>query len=141
MRHGKWIKTALALAASGLTLQFGTACDEKVPVKAEAPPPVARPAAAQDAGGARLIEITVTQDGYEPDQIQVKRGEPLLMRITRKTDDTCATEILIEGTEVNVPLPLNQPVEVNWTPTRAGALKFGCAMDKMISGILVVGEP
>jgi len=37
-----------------------------------------------------------------------------------------------------VPLPLNKAVEVAWTPTKAGKVKFGCAMDMMVSGVLLV---
>lgn len=34
--------------------------------------------------------------------------------------------------------PLNQAVEVARMPTNAGAVKFGCAMETMIGGVLLV---
>lgn len=67
--------------------------------------------------------------------LTLKRGQPV---VTRVVDSTCATEILIERTDLNVALPLLKPVEVRFTPSKTGALKFGCAMDKMIGGILLV---
>ena len=84
------------------------------------------------------IALAVTDEGFVPANVKVKAGEPVTLVITRKTDETCATEILIEGTDIKQPLPLNQPVEVAWTPTKPGKVKFGCAMDMMIGGLLLV---
>jgi plastocyanin domain-containing protein len=84
------------------------------------------------------IAMEVTGEGFVPSNVKVKANEPVTLVITRKTDETCATELLIEGTDINTRLPLNQPVEIAWTPTKAGAVKFGCAMDKMIGGVLLV---
>lgn len=125
------MRTLLFVAA----LSF-VAC-KKEEVRADAPPKpvvVEKPAVAEG----RVITMEVTPDGFVPDNVKVKANEPVTLRITRKTDETCATEILIEGTDINVPLPLFKTVSVNWTPTRAGAVKYGCAMDKMISGVLLV---
>lgn len=102
-----------------------------VPVKpaADAPKPAA---------GARVVPLEVTTDGFVPANVSLKAHEPVTLRVTRKTDETCATEILIDGTDINVKLPLNTPVDVAYTPTKAGAVKFGCAMDKMVGGVLLV---
>lgn len=155
MKLAKLAKTLLALTAASLTLQFGVGCAEKKPHTAAPPTPeaAAAPRAAApatdsavtstfvktaDGQDARLIEMTVTDRGYEPGRITVTQGQPLLFRITRKTDNTCATEILIQDSDVNVKLPLNQTVDVPYTPSKTGEIKFGCAMDKMISGVLIV---
>ncbi|MGV3619948.1 MAG: cupredoxin domain-containing protein [Archangium sp.] len=86
----------------------------------------------------RVINMEVTADGFVPDNVKLKANEPVTLSITRKTDETCATEILIDGTDINVPLPLFKTVTVAWTPPKAGSVKFGCAMDKMIGGVLLV---
>lgn len=122
-----------------LALLSLTAC-KKEEVRGEAPtkqPIVEKPAPAEPTTG-RVITMAVTDDGFVPGDVKVKLNEPVTLQITRKTDETCATEILIEGTDINVPLPLFKTVSVNWTPTRAGSVKFGCAMDKMIGGVLLV---
>ncbi len=127
------MRTLLFVAA----LSF-VAC-KKEEVRADVPP--SSPAVAVEKSATaegRVITMEVTPDGFVPDNVKVKANEPVTLRITRKTDETCATEILIEGTDINVPLPLFKTVSVNWTPTRAGAVKYGCAMDKMISGVLLV---
>ena len=84
------------------------------------------------------IAMDVTADGFVPSNVTLKAGQPVIFVITRKTDETCATDLLIEGTDIRTPLPLNKPVEVAWTPTKTGKVKFGCAMDMMVSGVLLV---
>lgn len=89
-------------------------------------------------GTVRVIDLAVTEDGYVPNLLAVKQGEPVRLVVTRKTDDTCATDLLIDGTDIKVKLPLNKPVTVNWTPAKSGKVKYGCAMNMMVSGLLLV---
>jgi len=100
--------------------------------------PEAAPKAVKNAAGERVVELKVTENGFEPTPVTVKKGEPLVLKVTRTTDKTCATEILISDTEINVPLPLNQPVEVRYTPNKSGQIRYGCAMGMMVAGVLVV---
>ncbi len=84
--------------------------------------------------------MQVTDEGFVPSRIPAKVGEPLTLVITRKTERTCATEILFAGQEGKTDLPLNQTVAVTYTPKAAGEIKFGCAMGMMIGGTLAVSE-
>lgn len=120
-----------------------TACkkDEAKPAVVAPPPPVAAPvveAPKPVATGTRSIEMKVTEDGFQPGNVTLKKGEPVKFIVTRVTDATCATELLIADTDIKAELPLNKPVEIAWTPTKAGQVKFGCAMDMMVSGMLLV---
>jgi len=84
------------------------------------------------------VEVTVTDKGFEPDEIKVKKGESLKLVITRKTDSTCAKQITIADAGVfKKPLPLNQAVEVTVTPKQNGEIRYACGMD-MVSGVLLV---
>lgn len=94
-----------------------------------------QPAAAAKAG--QPIAIAVTSEGFVPDQIKVKKGEKVTLVVTRKTDRTCATEIVIKDQGINQPLPLDKPVTVSFTPVKSGQLRYACGMD-MISGVIVV---
>jgi len=93
--------------------------------------------AAEPAKGGQTVQMTVTDDGYVPARIEARKGVPLTLVITRKTDRTCATELVVKEYGINQPLPLGKPVTVTFTPTRSGQVKYACAMD-MISGTLVV---
>lgn len=87
---------------------------------------------------ANKVEMVVTDSGFAPQNITVRKGEPVTLIITRKTNSTCATEIVIDEYAVNTKLPLNQPVTVTFTPTKSGQLKYGCAMNKMIGGVIKI---
>jgi plastocyanin domain-containing protein len=83
------------------------------------------------------IAMSVTSEGFVPAEITVKAGESVRLVVTRKTERTCATDIVIKDFGINKPLPLNQPVEVDFTPTQPGRVRYACAMD-MIAGVLIV---
>ena len=82
-------------------------------------------------------EIAVTSDGFVPATIKVKRGQPVKLVVTRKTQKTCATEIVIKDYGINQPLPLDKPVTIELTPKKSGQIRYACGMD-MISGVLQV---
>ena len=89
------------------------------------------------AASALRIEITVSERGFTPDRISVKKGEPLQLVVTRTTDETCAKKIVVPDANLKAALPLNQPVTLNLTPTKSGEMKYACGMD-MVSGVLIV---
>jgi len=86
---------------------------------------------------ARVVNVEVTTKGFVPARIPVKAGQPLKLVVTRKTDSTCAKDIVIKDFNISKPLPLNRPVEVTFTPTKSGQIRYACAMD-MIAGVLIV---
>jgi plastocyanin domain-containing protein len=85
----------------------------------------------------QVVTMEVTSEGFVPAQVQVKANQPTKLVVTRKTDRTCAKEIVIKDFGINKPLPLNQPVEVTFTPTKAGKFRYACGMD-MITGVIIV---
>lgn len=99
----------------------------------------AAPVLAKESAAATVhrVAITVTDKGFQPERIVVKKGDPLELVVTRKTDDTCAKKIMIPDLKVKVALPLNEAVTLRLTPTKAGELKYVCGMD-MVTGMLVV---
>jgi plastocyanin domain-containing protein len=74
------------------------------------------------------VKLTVTKNGFEPPTVQARAGTPLTLVVTRTTDQTCATELVLPEEGLNVPLPLNQPVTITFTPRKAGKLRYSCAM-------------
>jgi len=84
------------------------------------------------------ISISVTEKGFEPSRISLKKGVPVKLMVTRTTEATCATELLIEGTDINTALPMNKPTAIDFTPSKSGEIKYGCAMGMMVSGVLMV---
>ncbi|WP_242345592.1 cupredoxin domain-containing protein [Anaeromyxobacter terrae] len=83
------------------------------------------------------VKITVTKRGYEPWKVQAKKDVPLTLVVTRTTDETCATELVLPEYGINQKLPLNEPVTITFTPKRTGELKYACAMN-MFQGVIEV---
>lgn len=132
----KLIKPLLALLATGAVLAAQAGCSKEPKSVPAATPAAAETRKASD--GSRVITLSVTEKGYEPTPITLKKDEPVKLVVTRTTEQTCATEILMKDYGINTPLPLNTPVEIAFTPNKSGTLTYGCAMGQMISGTFMV---
>ena len=86
----------------------------------------------------REIELRVTENGFEPARVSLVRDEPVTLVVTRKTERTCARTLVLDEYDIRQPLPLEKAVRITVTPRVSGPLRYGCAMGKMISGILAV---
>jgi plastocyanin domain-containing protein len=83
------------------------------------------------------VAITVTEEGFVPAVVEVPAGRPVTLVVTRKTERTCATELVMKSMAIDRKLPLNEAVEITFTPEQPGTLDYACAMD-MIKGQVVV---
>jgi plastocyanin domain-containing protein len=55
----------------------------------------------------------------------------------RTTDETCGTDVVFPSLNITRPLPLNEPVVIEFTPAETGEIAFACGMN-MLSGTVVV---
>ena len=79
------------------------------------------------------VRITVGKNGYEPWRVEARAGVPLTLVVTRTTDQTCATELVLPESGIDRKLPLGEPVTITFTPARTGTLRYACAM-RMFQG-------
>lgn len=84
------------------------------------------------------IDLSVTEKGFEPKTIDVKPGSDVILNITRKTDTTCAKQIQVPSKKVKMDLPLNRSVRVALGKLEKGEIRFGCGMNMMEGGQIVV---
>jgi len=80
--------------------------------------------------------IEVTAKGFEPSSLRLKTGVPAKVTFVRKSEGTCAEDVVIKDYNIERELPLNKPVTVEFTP-RKGEFTFGCGMN-MVKGKLIV---
>lgn len=85
----------------------------------------------------QVVELSVTENGFEPSTVDVKPGTPVVLKVTRKTDSTCATQIKIDSKKITKELPLNKTVSIDVGKLEKGEIRFGCGMD-MITGKIFV---
>jgi plastocyanin domain-containing protein len=82
----------------------------------------------------QVVVLTVTDHGFEPKTVNVRPGVPTVLKITRTSEMTCATEIVIPTMKIKQDLPLNKTVEVSIGKLKKGEIRFGCGMNMMESG-------
>ncbi len=141
---GKFAKILLALTvAAAVVLGLGGCKKEETAPQAAQPQTQVTAQAQEDDGaaeakraedGSQLVVIRVTEEGYVPSPVTLKKGEPVTLEVTRTTERTCATEFILDEHDINEKLPVGETVTIRFTPNDAGELRYGCHMDKMISG-------
>ena len=85
----------------------------------------------------QVVEISVTEKGFEPPNLKVLSGVDTILKVTRKTDNTCATKILIPSKKIKTALPLNKSVDIAIGKLEKGKIKFSCGMN-MMGGVIEV---
>jgi plastocyanin domain-containing protein len=93
-----------------------------------------RASAAPDVQTAKVI---VSEKGFEPASVSLKAGLPARLTFVRTTENTCGTEVVFPSLNIKHALPLNQPVDIEFTPAIAGEIAFACGMN-MLRGTVVV---
>ncbi|WP_224243067.1 cupredoxin domain-containing protein [Hyalangium gracile] len=100
----------------------------------------AAPGAKTEAKGsaAQVQEVTIrVEGGYNPGQVQVKKGVPVRLRFQRKDNAGCSEELVIPDFGVKKTLPALSETVVEFTPDKTGTFPFTCGMG-MLKGQLVV---
>src|SRR2546427_11346979 len=83
------------------------------------------------------VTVALTEKGYEPTSLKLRRGVPAQVIFIRRVSATCGTQIVIADYDIKRALPLNEPVLVEFTPKKAGTFSFTCGMG-MLRGSLIV---
>ncbi len=97
------------------------------------------PGSRASASGAAVqtARIIVGEQGYEPSRVTLRAGVPTRLTLVRTTDKTCGTAVVFPSLNLRRELPLNQPVEIEFTPSKTGSIEFVCGMN-MLRGTVVV---
>jgi RND family efflux transporter MFP subunit len=98
---------------------------------------VPRPGSTRQPSEVQSVRVTVSEKGFDPPRVSVRAGAPARVTFVRTDDKTCATEIAVPSLGITSELPLNQPVDVEFTPQRTGEIEFVCGMN-MLRGTIVV---
>jgi RND family efflux transporter MFP subunit len=85
----------------------------------------------------QTARVTVSDKGFEPNRVMLRAGVPARITFVRTVEATCATEIMLPALNIKRPLPLNQAVDVEFTPAKTGDIEFACGMS-MLKGTIVI---
>ena len=90
-----------------------------------------RPAASHE----QAFQVTVTAGDFQPAELTMKAGVPAKITFRRTVESSCGTEVVFPTLKIRRALPLNEPVDVRFTPA-SGEIAFTCGMD-MLRGTVV----
>ena len=76
------------------------------------------------AGAVRVVDVAVTAAGFDPARVEVPAGTHVKLKVTRRVEATCGTDLVVAGKTVTERLPLNQAVEVDLGIVRRGEVAF-----------------
>ena len=92
--------------------------------------------APQKAPETQTAKVTISVQGFQPSNLNLKADVPAQITFLRTTNDTCATSVVILDYKIQKDLPLNKPVVIELTPKK-GTFCFACGMN-MYQGKVVV---
>lgn len=82
-------------------------------------------------------EILITSNGYSPNYIRVKKGEPVNLKLINKDAYSCAAAFRIPSLGLGKNVRPNQPELITFTPEKSGKIPFSCSMG-MYRGVIEV---
>lgn len=92
---------------------------------------------ASDKSPEQVVKVQVTEAGFGPPQIKVKSGSHVILKVTRTTEQTCATEIQIKEKKIKQKLDVKGKEEsIDLGVLKKGDIRSACGMD-MISGHII----
>lgn len=107
--------------------------------KKSADPTQASPSASASASAGLTTDglplVLVTDDGFQPSRVPLKKGGKLVFRRTSAT--TCATEVVFPEHKLEKPLPLNTDVVVELPASATGEVVFQCGMGMYKSQVVI----
>lgn len=102
-----------------------------------APPASTGAAQVEPESGVQTAAVSVMENGFRPETINLKRGIPARVTFMREVEATCATSVAIPDFNIKRDLPFKEPVVVEFTPAKKGVYNFSCGMG-MLNGKIVV---
>lgn len=83
------------------------------------------------------MKIVVSKDGFAPQEITYKKGQPLKLAFYRADDDTCTEEVVFKSLNIKQKLPVGEVVLIDIPTDKSGELNFACGMN-MHKGKLII---
>ncbi len=146
---GEWVEVLSGVAPGDLVVaegsfflraereRLGLRQSASAPTSATSGKPASQNSGQPAASTVQTAKVILGEQGYEPANVTLRAGAPARLTFVRTTDKTCGTEIVFPSLNVKRSLPLNEPVDIEFTPAKAGEIAFACGMN-MLKGVLVV---
>ena len=116
---------------------------ERLGLRQSGPAPAAAPAGRPPNDSERksrfevqTAKVAVGEQGYKPAKLNLRAGVAARVTFVRTSTTTCGTEVVFPSLNITRLLPLDEPVVIGFTPSKAGDIAFVCGMG-MLKGVVV----
>ena len=86
----------------------------------------------------QIIELSITDLGYQPSIVNADPDKLIVLKVTRKTKALCVKSLKVSGQHIHRKLPLNKPVLIRLGKVEPGEIKLGCLPELKESGLIYV---
>lgn len=80
----------------------------------------------------------LVKGGYQPATITVPNGKTSTLTFTRKDQNSCLEDVIMEDFKVKQFLPMNTPITITISPSRPGTYGIHCGMNMFHGKIIVI---
>ncbi len=86
---------------------------------------------------AGAFKIVVSENGFTPQEISYKQGQPLKLAFYRADNKNCGSEIVFKNLNIRKKLPVDKVVLIDVPTDKTDEISFACGMDMMKGKIVI----
>jgi len=83
------------------------------------------------------FKIVVSREGFTPQEVSYKKGQPLKLAFYRADEINCGSEVIFKDLNIRKNLPVGEVVTIDIPTDKTGEFSFACGMD-MLKGKIIV---
>lgn len=83
------------------------------------------------------FKILVSKDGFTPQEVSFKKGQPLKLAFIRIDEENCGDEVVFKDLNIRKKLPVGEVVMIDIPTDKTGEMSFSCGMD-MLKGKIII---
>ncbi len=88
-----------------------------------------------EASQPRRVDVTITDRGPQPREIQVNGSEKLELVLTRESPNACRSDVLVTEYNLRTPVPAGHPVALTLLTQERGQLHLSCPMEDVVGAL------
>jgi hypothetical protein len=88
-----------------------------------------------EASAPRRVEVTITDHGPQPRDIQVNGSEKLELVLKRESENACRWDVLVTDYNVRTPVPAGHPVALTLLTHGRGQIHLSCPSEDVVGAL------
>jgi len=88
-----------------------------------------------EASPPRRVDVTITDQGPQPRDIQVDGGEKLQVVLTRASQKACRSDVLVPDYDLRTQVPAGHPVALTLLTQGRGQVHLSCPLEDAVGAL------